>query len=86
MLRLVILKPRGKIDLAALLVSHLDRVTPEIVREDSQVSIFGELVGQELAVCVDSEDVGEEDDGFSGGRGFGGLGGGDVGIYFFLVG
>ena len=40
-----------------------DGIALEQVGDDSQVAIVGELIGEKLAVVVDTEDIGEEDNG-----------------------
>jgi hypothetical protein len=59
--------PGGQIGLAGLHVAQLDGVALKQVGDDGQVAIVGELVGEELAVVVDADDVGEEDDCLFGG-------------------
>jgi len=60
---LVVGEPLGEVDLAGLHVADLDGVAVEEVGEDGQVAIVGELVGKELAVDEETEDIGEDDDG-----------------------
>lgn len=50
--------PRGEVHLAAVHVGNLDLVAPEQIRDDGQVAIAGELVGEQLGVGEDAEDVG----------------------------
>lgn len=64
---LVVGKPCTQISLARLHVAETDLVALEKIRDDSQVTIVGELVGEELGVDVDAEDIGQEDNGLLGG-------------------
>lgn len=70
--------PRGKVGLSGLHVAELDGVAAEQVRDDGQVTVGGELVGEELGVDIDAEDVAQDDDGLLGGLVV--LGVGDVGV------
>ena len=71
-------KPCGEISLAGFHIADLDLVALEKIRDDSQVAIVGELVGEELGVAEDAEDVGQEDNGLVGVLVV--LGGDDVGV------
>ena len=65
--RLMILQPRGQVH-----IPSMDKgVTAEVIRENGQVAVCGEVVGEELAVVVDPKDVGEEEDGSLGAFVFG---------------
>lgn len=66
MASLVVGKPSGKISLAGFHVAHGDLVTLEQIRDNGQVAIVGELVGQKLGVGEDAEDIGQEEDGLVG--------------------
>lgn len=59
-------EPCGEIGLAGLHVADLDLVALEKIRDDGQVAIVGELVGEQLGVAEDTEDVGQEDNGLIG--------------------
>jgi len=63
---LVLGQPGGQVGLARLHDLEGDLVTLEQVRDDGQVAIVGELVGKQLGVGVDAEDVGQEEDGLFG--------------------
>ena len=76
--RLVLGQPGAQVDLAGIHVGSADLVTLEQVRDDRQVAALGELIGEELGVGEDAEDVGQEDDGLL--RGLVVLGVGDVGV------
>lgn len=78
MLRLVVLNPRRKLDFSSLHGFMSDGIALEQVGDDSQVAIVGELIGEKLAVVVDTEDIGEEDNGLL--RGLVVLGVDDVGV------
>ena len=71
-------EPRGEIDVARLHSLDTDLVTLEQIRDESEVSIVGELVGQELGVGEKTEDIGQKDDGLLGGLVV--LGRDDVGV------
>lgn len=71
-------EPCRQVDLARFHGFDIDRVALENIRDDSQVAIVGVLVGEELGVGVDSEDIGHEDNGLLGG--LAALGVGDIGI------
>lgn len=60
-------EPCRQVCLARLHVADTDRVTLEKIRNDSQVAIVGELIGEELGVDVDAEDIRQEDNGLLGG-------------------
>lgn len=75
---LVLGEPRGEINVAGVHVGDADLVTLEQIRDDGQVAALGELIGEQLGVGEDAEDVGEEDDGLLGGLVV--LGVGDVGV------
>jgi hypothetical protein len=75
---LVLRQPGGQISLARFHIRDADLVTREQVRDDGQVSTLGELIGEELGVGEDAEDVGQEDDGLFGGLVV--LGVSDVGV------
>lgn len=75
---LVVLNPVRQADLSSLHVTKLDGIAAEEVGHHSQVAIVGELVGKQLAVDEETEDVGKDEDGFLGGLVI--LGGGDVGL------
>ena len=60
--RLVIGEPGGEVGLSRFHVTELDSVSPEKVGDDTSVSIGGELVGEELGVDIDTEDIAQEDD------------------------
>lgn len=64
--RLVVGDPRGQVGLSRLHIGELDGVAAEEVRDHGEVAIVGELVGEELGVDVDSEDVAENDNGLLG--------------------
>lgn len=66
MVGLVVGEPAGQVNLSALHSSDVDGVTGEEVRDDSEVAILGKLVSNELAVGVDAEDVGQDQDGLVG--------------------
>lgn len=70
--------PIGQADLASLHIADLNGITVEQVRENCQVAIVGVLVGEQLAVDEEAEDVGKDDDGFLGGLVV--LRAGDVGV------
>ena len=74
---LVVGQPGGQIGLAGLHGGDGDLVALEQVGDDSQVAIGGELVGEELGVGENAEDVGQEEDGLVGALV---LGVGDVGV------
>lgn len=63
---LVVGQPGGQIGLAGLHGGDGDLVTLEQVGDDSQVAIGGELVGEELGVGENAEDIGQEEDGLVG--------------------
>jgi hypothetical protein len=71
-------QPSAEVNLARLHIGNADLVTLEQVRDDGQVSTPGELIGEELGVGVDAEDVGQEDNSLLGGLVV--LGVGDVGV------
>lgn len=75
---LVVGDPLGEVNLAGLHVADVDGVAAEEVGQDSQVAIVGELVGEQLAVDEEAEDVGEDNDGLFGSLVV--LGVGEVGI------
>lgn len=75
---LVVRNPLGEVDLAGLHVANLDSVAVEKVGDDGQVAIVGVLIGKQLAVDEETEDVGEDDDGLFGVLVV--LGVGDVGV------
>jgi hypothetical protein len=75
---LVLGQPSGEIGLAGFHVGDANLVTLEQIRDDGQVAALGELIGEELGVGEDAEDVGEEDNGLLGGLVV--LGVGDVGV------
>lgn len=75
---LVLGEPRGEIDVARLHSLDTDLVTLEQIRDESEVTIVGELVGQELGVREKTEDIGQKDDGLLGGLVV--LGRDDVGV------
>lgn len=75
---LVVGDPLREVNLAGLHVADVDGVTTEEVGQDGQVAIVGELVGEQLAVDKEAEDVGEDDDGLFGGLVV--LGVGEVGV------
>lgn len=79
---LVVGEPLREVDLAGLHVADLDGVAVEEVGDDGQVAIVGVLVGKEFAVDEETEDVGEDDDGFI--RVLVVLGVGDVGVDYEL--
>lgn len=81
---LVVLDPVRQADLSGLHVTHLDGISAEEVGHHSQVAIVGELVGKQLAVDEETEDVGKDEDGFLGGLVV--LGGGDVGLNWCMGG
>lgn len=69
----MVLDPRREVNLPSQLILHLERITTEVIRNDGQVAIGGELVGKKLAVVPDAEDIREKEDGLFGSRcGFGG--------------
>jgi hypothetical protein len=74
---LVVGQPGGQIGLAGLHVGKRDLVTLEQVRNDGQVAIGGELVGEKLGIGENAEDVGQEEDGLVGALV---LGVGDIGV------
>lgn len=59
---LVLGQPGGQVSLAGLHGFDGDLVALEQIREDGQVAIGGELVGEKLGVGEDAEDVGQEKD------------------------
>lgn len=63
---LVLGEPRGEVDLARVHVANGDLVTLEQIGDNGQEAIVGELVGQELGVGEDAEDVGQEENGLVG--------------------
>lgn len=63
---LVLGQPGGQVGLTRLHGLEGDLVTLEQVGDDGQVAIVGELVGKQLGVGVDAEDVGQEEDGLFG--------------------
>lgn len=73
-------QPRTQIGLAGFHVRDADLVALEQVRHDGQVAAVGEIVGEQLGIGEDAEDVGEEEDGFFGG--FVVLWVGEVGVDF----
>lgn len=75
---LVLGKPRGQVSLAGFHVADLDLVALEKIRDDSQVAIVGELVGEKLGIGEDTEDIGQEDNSLVGVLVI--LGGSDVGV------
>lgn len=75
---LVLGKPRGQVSLAGFHVADLDLVALENIRDDSQVAIVGELVGEKLGIGKDTEDIGHEDNSLVGVLVI--LGGSDVGV------
>lgn len=74
---LVLLDPAGKVDLSTLHSSNVDGIAGEEVRNNGEVAILGKLVSDELAVGVDTEDVGQDEDGLVGLL----LGLGEVGLH-----
>lgn len=64
--RLVVGDPRRQVGLSRLHIGELDGVAAEEVRDHGEVAIVGELVGEELGVDVDAEDVAENDNGLLG--------------------
>ena len=81
---LVVLDPVRQADLSGLHVTKLDGISAKEVGHHSQVAIVGELVGKQLAVDEETEDVGKEEDGFLGVLVV--LGGGDVGLDCYMGG
>lgn len=66
-LSLVLWEPGGEIDLARLQGAEVDLVAVEQVGHDNQVSVRGELVGEELPVDIEAEDIGQKHDSLFGG-------------------
>lgn len=60
-------EPSGEIGLAGLHGLDGDGIALEEIGQDTKVAVGGELIGQELGVDVDTEDVTQDDDGFLGG-------------------
>lgn len=77
-IRLVLREPCTYINIARVHVADVDLVTLEKIRDDGQVAIVGELVGEELGVAENTEDVGQEDNSLIGVLVV--LGGGNVGV------
>lgn len=59
-------KPRGKIGLSGLHRLDADLVTLEQVWDEGEIAIVGVLVGEELGIGVEAEDIAQEDDGLLG--------------------
>lgn len=59
--RLVLGEPSGEVGLARFHVLNRDLVAIEQIGDNGQEAIVGELVGEELRVGEDSEDVGKEE-------------------------
>jgi hypothetical protein len=74
---LVLGQPGWQVSLAGLHGLDGDLVALEQIRDDGQVAIVGELVGEKLGVGEDAEDVGQEEDSLLGALV---LGIGDVGV------
>lgn len=64
---LVVGEPGTNVELAGLHGDGVDGVAAEKVGEDTQVSIVGELIGEELGVVEETEDVAQEEDSLLGG-------------------
>lgn len=64
--RLVLRDPGHDIYFARIHIVDADLVALKKVRDDSQVTIAGELVGEELGIGEDAEDVRQKDDGLLG--------------------
>jgi hypothetical protein len=62
----VLRKPSGEIDIAGIHISDADLVTLEQIRDDGQEAIVGELIGEELGIGENAEDIGQEEDGLLG--------------------
>jgi hypothetical protein len=56
-------EPGGKVDLPSRIVAQQQRIARKEVWQHRQVAIVGEVVGEQLAVADDAEDVADEDDG-----------------------
>lgn len=63
---LVIGEPRGEVGLAGFHGFDADLVTLKQVWDEGKVAIVGELVGEELGIGVEAEDIGQEDNGLLG--------------------
>lgn len=60
-------EPGTNVKLAGLHGDGVDGVAAEKVGEDTQVSIVGELIGEELSVVEETEDIAQEEDSLLGG-------------------
>lgn len=63
---LVVGQPGGQISLARFHSADLDLVALEKIRDDGQVAIVGKLIGEELGVAEDTEDISQKDNGLVG--------------------
>lgn len=64
---LVVREPSANVELAGLHGDGVDGVAAEQVGEDTQVSVVGELIGEELSIVEETEDVAQEEDSLLGG-------------------
>lgn len=59
---LVVRDPVWEANLAGLHVTNLDGIATEKIGDNGEIAIVGELVGKQLAVDEDAENVREDDD------------------------